>query len=95
MRVCSYGSAPLASEDAHKLVADALVLPKHEAHLATAHADVSGWHICVGACIGQPGGPVRAVGLKDREAHVWPSGELVLPRAPSYCLAVHAAVLEA
>lgn len=42
--------APLAGEDAHKLVADALVLPKHEADLAAAHADVTGRHISVSAC---------------------------------------------
>ena len=42
--------APLAGEDAHKLVADALVLPKHEANLAAAHADVTGRHIRVSAC---------------------------------------------
>ena len=33
--------APLPGEDAHKLVADALVLAEHEAHLARAHADVA------------------------------------------------------
>ena len=43
-------SAPLARQDAHKLVANALVLPKHEAHFATTHANVPSWHISIGAC---------------------------------------------
>ena len=41
---------PLAGEDADKLVADAFVLPKHEAHLAAAHADVTRRHIGVSTC---------------------------------------------
>ena len=54
----------LAGQYTGKLVADALVLAKHVANLATAHADVARWHVGIGTNVARK---LRHEGLT--EAH--------------------------